>query len=108
MLQNAKGDEEKLSACNTLWTLAFDGDNKKEINNDDYAIFELKKLLTSENSQIKRAAAGALWECEGKEKHAEEKQHSDRLQLASGAHAWESDTRASVLHIGHLVTLHKE
>ncbi|XP_020626470.1 uncharacterized protein LOC110063812 isoform X2 [Orbicella faveolata] len=83
MLQNAKGDEEKLSACNTLWTLAFDGDNKKEINNDDYAIFELKKLLTSENSQIKRAAAGALWECEGKEKHAEEKQHSDRLQLAT-------------------------
>lgn len=108
MLQNAKGDEEKLSACNTLWTLAFDGDNKKEINNDDYAIFELKKLLTSENSQIKRAAAGALWECEGKEKHAEEKQHSDRLQLATGAHAWESDTRTSVLHIGHLVTLHKE
>lgn len=93
MLQNAKGDEEKLSACNTLWTLAFDGDNKKEMNNDDYAIFELKKLLTSENSQIKRAAAGALWECEGKERHAEEKQQSDRLQSATGAHARESDTR---------------
>lgn len=85
MLQNAKGDEEKLSACNTLWTLAFDGDNRKEINNDDYAIFELKKLVTSENSQIKRAASGALWECEGKEKHAEEKQQSDRLQQATGA-----------------------
>ena len=96
MLQNAKGDEEKLSACNTLWTLAFDRDNKKEMNNDDYAIFELKKLLTSENSLIKRAAAGALWECEGKEKHAEEKQHLDRLQPVTGAHARGSDTRTLV------------
>lgn len=99
MLQNAKGDEEKLSACNTLWTLAFDGDNKKEMNNDDYAIFELKKLLMSENSQIKRAAAGALWECEGKERHAEEKQQADRLQSATGAHARESGTRTLVLNI---------
>lgn len=105
MLQNAKGDEEKLSACNTLWTLAFDEDNKKEINNDDYVIFELKKLLTSENSQIKRAAAGALWECEGKEKHEEEKQHSDRLQPATGAHARESDTRTFVKNNVHFVTL---
>ena len=96
MLQNAKGEEEKLSACNTLWTLAFDGDNKKEINNDDYAIFELKKLLTSENGQIKRAAAGALWECEGKEKYAEEKQQSDTLQPATGAHARDSDTRTLI------------
>ena len=87
MLQNAKGDEERLNACNTLWSLAFNEDNRKEINNDDYAIFELKKLLTSENSQIKRAAAGALWECEGKEKYAEEKQQSVTVQHDTGAHA---------------------
>ena len=86
MLQNAKGDEERLNACHTLWSLSFDADNRKEILNDDYAIFELKKLLNSENSQIKRAAAGALWECEGKEKYAEEKQQSVQLQ-ATGTHA---------------------
>ncbi|KAJ7380759.1 hypothetical protein OS493_007137 [Desmophyllum pertusum] len=84
MLQNAKGDEERLNACNTLWTLAFDKENKNEICSDDYAIFELRKLLTSENSEIKRAAAGALWECEGKEKHAEGKQQSVTLQQVTG------------------------
>ena len=86
MLQNAKGDEERLNACNTLWTLAFDKENKNEICSDDYAIFELRKLLTSENSEIKRAAAGALWECEGKEKHAEGKQQSVTLQQVTGTH----------------------
>jgi len=86
MLQSAQDDEEKFNACNTLWTLAFDEENKQQIKNDKVAIPELRKLLMSENSEIKKAAAGALWECEGKEKHAEEKQQSAKIQEASGAH----------------------
>ena len=80
MLQSAQDDEEKFNACNTLWTLAFDEENRTQMKRDKDAIPELKKLLMSENIEIKKAAAGALWECEGKEKHAEEKQQS------TGAH----------------------
>lgn len=88
MLQNAKGNVERLNACNTLWTLAFDEENRQMIRSDDYALFELRKLLTtSENSEIKRAAAGALWECEGKEKHAEEKQQTVTLEQISGSYS---------------------
>ncbi|KAL9979634.1 hypothetical protein ACROYT_G017319 [Oculina patagonica] len=83
MLQSAQDNEEKLNACNTLWTLAFDKENGKEIKNNESAIAELKNLLTVENSEIKRAAAGVLWECEGKEKHAEEKQQSVTEQQAT-------------------------
>lgn len=86
MLQSAQDDEEKFNACNTLWTLAFDKENRQQIKNDKVVIPELKKLLASENSEIKRAAAGALWECEGKEKHAEEKQQSVKVQEAIGVH----------------------
>ncbi|XP_058953289.2 myosin-7 [Pocillopora verrucosa] len=76
MLENAKDDEERVNACNTLWTLAFDEENKKEIKKDAHASAELQKLLTSTNNEVKKAAAGALWEIEGKEKHAEDKQQS--------------------------------
>ena len=84
MLQKAQGDDERLNACNTLWTLAFDEENKKEITSDKFAIAELRKLLTTENSELKRAASGALWECVGKEKYVEEKQLSVSAQEAAG------------------------
>ncbi|KAL9979646.1 hypothetical protein ACROYT_G017336 [Oculina patagonica] len=86
LLQNAKYDVEKINACNLLWTLAFDEENRKQIKNDESAIPELKKLATSENSEIKRAAAGALWECEGKEKHAQEKQQSVKQEATDTKH----------------------
>lgn len=84
MLENAKDDEERANACNTLWTLAFDEENKKEIKKNEHASAELRKLLTSTNNEVKKAAAGALWEIEGKEKHAEDKQQSVK---GSGEHA---------------------
>lgn len=73
MLQTAKDNEEKLNACNAFWTLAFDEENQMEIKANEQAISELEKLLTDENIEIQRAAAGALWECNGKERYAEEK-----------------------------------
>ena len=84
MLQRAPDNEEKLNACNTLWTLAFDKENGKQIKDNESAMAELKKLLTVENSDIKKAAAGVLWECEGKEKYAEEKQQSVKVQQTTG------------------------
>jgi len=84
MLEKAKTDLERLNACNTLWTLAFDEDNRKEIKSNESAILELQKLLLTKNSELKKAAAGALWECQGKEKHAEEKQLSATVQEAAG------------------------
>ena len=88
MLQKAKTEDERLNACNTLWTLAFDEENKKQIRSDEIAIAELRKLLTSDNSELKRAAAGALWECEGKQRHTEEKQQltstEEGVQIRSG------------------------
>ena len=61
MLQTAKDNE------------AFDEENQMEIKANEQAISELEKLLTDENIEIQRAAAGALWECNGKERYAEEK-----------------------------------
>lgn len=84
MLQTAKDDEESLKASETLWTLAFDAENRKEITNNQAAIGELEKLLSSENSEVKKAAAGALWECQGKDKHKEAKQATVTIQEASG------------------------
>ena len=84
MLQKALDDEESLKASETLWTLAFDDENRKEITNNQSAIVELEKLLSSENSEVKKAAAGALWECQGREKHKEAKQMTVTIQEASG------------------------
>ena len=84
MLQKAQGDDERLNACKTLWTLAFDDENKQEIKNNQFAIAELENLLSSENSELRRAAAGALWECKGKDRHAEEKRRTDTTQEATG------------------------
>ena len=84
MLQSAQSDDERLNACKTLWTLAFDDENKQEIKNNQFAIAELQNLLSSENSELRRAAAGALWECQGKDRHAEKKRHSDTAQEATG------------------------
>ena len=84
MLQKAEDDTERLNACKTLWTLAFDEENRNEINGIESAIAELRKLLTSKNNELKKAAGGALWECEGKKKHAEEKQLSISAPEVSG------------------------
>ena len=84
MLQKAKDDDEKLNASQTLWILAFDDENRNEIKNNESAIAELQKLVLSENTELKRAAAGALWECQGKQKHEEAKQMTVTVQGVSG------------------------
>ena len=79
MIQKAKQSKEKTVAAETLWTLAFDEENKKAIKEDENAISVLHELQQSENSETRKAAAGALWELEGKDKHSEEAHETGAL-----------------------------
>ena len=82
MLEKAKSDIERLNACNTLWTLAFDEDNRQEIKNNDSALLELRKLLLTKNSELKGAAGGALWETgNARAKKNTPRKNSCQLQL---------------------------
>ena len=74
MIQNAKTQDEKTEAAETLWTLAFDADNKELIRQDEQAMSALRELQGSESSETRKAAAGALWELGDKEKHSGEVQ----------------------------------
>ena len=66
VIKTSNEDEEKASATRALWMLAFDDNNKKEIRQEEGAIDILHQLQQSENPEVQKAAAGALWEIEGK------------------------------------------
>ena len=84
MLITAKENQERINGCSTLWTLAFDADNRVEIRSNEHALAELRKLASHENMEIRKAAAGALWEVEGKHKHAEENYRSNVSEEVTG------------------------
>ena len=66
VIKTSKEDEEKASATRALWMLAFDDNNKEEIRQEEGAMDILHQLQQSENPEVQKAAAGALWEIEGK------------------------------------------
>ena len=66
VIKTSNEDEEKASATRALWMLAFDDNNKKEIRQEEGAIDILHQLQQSENPEVQKAPAGALWEIEGK------------------------------------------
>ena len=66
VIKTSSEDAEKVSAIKALWMLAFDDHNKNAIRQEDGAVSLLRHLQHSKDSQIQRAAAGALWEVEGK------------------------------------------
>jgi len=66
MLKTSKDDEERAIAAKALWMLAFDEDNKKAIRQEKGALETLRELQQSEDQEVQKAAAGALWELEGK------------------------------------------
>ena len=66
VIKTSNEDEEKASATRALWMLAFDDNNKKEIRQEEGAMDILHQLQQSENPEVQKAAAGALWELEGK------------------------------------------
>ena len=70
MLESAKDDEEMLNGAKSLWMLAFDNSNRKIIKSNESCMAALHKLKESENKELQKVAAGALWEIEGKRRHS--------------------------------------
>ena len=66
VIKTSNEDEEKASATRALWMLAFDDNNKEKVRQEEGAMDTLHQLQQSKNSEVQKAAAGALWELEGK------------------------------------------
>ena len=66
VINTSNEDEEKASATRALWMLAFDDHNKEKVRQEEGAMDILHQLQQSKNSEVQKAAAGALWEIEGK------------------------------------------
>ncbi|EDO45030.1 predicted protein [Nematostella vectensis] len=77
MLANAKNDEQRRCGAEALWVLAFDNENKEAILTTPNAVELLKELQHSEDDSVKKAAAGVLWEIEGKESHTVKESTAD-------------------------------
>ena len=80
VIKTSNEDEEKASATRALWMLAFDDNNKEKVRQEEGAMDILHQLQQSKNSEVQKAAAGALWELEGKTAR-----HSERMK-SSGNH----------------------
>ncbi|XP_067041587.1 uncharacterized protein [Acropora muricata] len=65
-LQTSNDDGETASGARALWMLAFDDTNKDEIIQQEGTLDTLRALHNSANPEVQKAAAGALWEIEGK------------------------------------------
>ena len=74
MITTSSDNGEKASAVKALWMLAFDENNKNLITQQEGALDTLRQLQHSEDPDVQKGAAGALWEIEGKtaRKQAEE------------------------------------
>ena len=66
VIKTSNEDEEKASATRALWMLAFDNNNKEKVRQEEGAMDILHQLQQSKNSEVQKAAAGALWELEWK------------------------------------------
>ena len=80
VIRTSNEDEEKASATRALWMLAFDDNNKEKVRQEEGAMDILHQLQQSKNSEVQTAAAGALWELEGKTAR-----HSERME-STGNH----------------------
>ena len=67
MIDTVKDKEEERSAATALWILAFDEQNKILIKREERALRLLHTLAKSSNSKVQKAAAGVLWEIEGRQ-----------------------------------------
>ena len=66
LIRTSSEDEEKASATRALWMLSFDDNNKEAIRQENGAMELLRQLQQSKDTHLQKAAAGALWELEGK------------------------------------------
>ena len=80
VIKTSNEDEEKASATRALWMVAFNDNNRKRIRQEEGAMDILHQLQHSENPEVQKAAAGTLWELEGKTAR-----HSERME-STGNH----------------------
>ena len=73
MLKTSSDDEERAIAVKALWMLAFDNSNKEAIRREVGGLKILRELQRSKDPDVQKAAAGALWELEGKTMNGSEK-----------------------------------
>lgn len=78
VLRTTRANDERASALRALWMLAFDDNNKKVIRQDAGALRMLRQLQHSKDPEVQKAAAGTLWELEGKTARSVEKQEGTR------------------------------
>lgn len=81
-LQTSNDDEETASGARALWMLAFDDTNKDKIRQEEGTLDTLHALYHSANPEVQKAAAGALWEIEGKTARSNE----DKTKETTGKH----------------------
>ena len=82
ILQTSNDDEETASGARGLWMLAFDDTNKDEIRQQEGTLDTLRALHHSVNPEVQKAAAGALWEIEGKTA----RKNADKTEETTGNH----------------------
>ena len=73
MLKTSSDDDERTIAAKALWMLAFDDNNKEAIRKEVGGLEILRELQRSKNPDVQKAAAGTLWELEGKTMNGSEK-----------------------------------
>ena len=89
VIKTSNEDEEKASATRALWMLAFDDNNKEKVRQVEGAMDILHQLQQSKNSEVQKAAAGALWELEGKTaRHSESMESTGNHVMIS--YQWDS------------------
>ena len=82
ILQTSHDDGETASGTRALWMLAFDDTNKDLIKQQEGALDTLRKLHHSTNPEVQKAAAGALWEIEGKKA----RNKAEKIEKTTGNH----------------------
>ncbi|KAL9981613.1 hypothetical protein ACROYT_G010339 [Oculina patagonica] len=82
ILKTSNDEEERASAARALWMLAFDDSNKDVIRQEEGALDTLRELHHSGNPVVQKAAAGALWEIEGKTA----RNNAEKTKEATGNH----------------------
>lgn len=74
-------EEERLAAIKALYMLSFDETNKEMIKSDRETLALLKNLESSPNKKIQQAAAGVMWEIEGKKEHVHSSGNSVKWKI---------------------------
>ena len=82
ILQTSHDDEETASGTRALWMLAFDDTNEDLIKQQEGTMDTLRALHHSANPEVQKAAAGALWEIEGKKA----RNNTEKTEETTGNH----------------------